>query len=1106
MAGIQRHSGRALMAAAVLASAVLTIGSVGDPSTTQAAPPPADAIPDEGLPASTIAASALVSERTEILEAGVVGYNYANDSFPNTNIRVTSFAEIGTTMYVGGKFTQVEIAATGERFDQPFLAAFDRTSGAWIDSFTPTLDGNVWDLKATADGRLVVAGQFTNINGASGTNAVAMLDATTGDVDPTWRANLVLTGSSQRALARTLDIEGDFLYIGGNFTRITDTAGVTRNAGQLARTRISNGVVDGAFLPNINGIVFDVDATPDRVYAAGNFLYVNDVFSVGLATLQPSDGQFVPGLQPYVRTYIRNTANSFQQGVLALDDSDEVWLVGAQHARQVYEESDFSMIRSWVSDPWGDGQAVAELNGFVYTGSHANGTSFLYRDAIRWPELTGQTSRLPIRWMGGFDTATNEQVDWYPQIGTQNGEGSWELFGDSTGCLWTGGDFNRGSFDGNVARYVGGFAKFCASDSTAPEPPTSPTATVAGNGGINLAWTGSTDDRGGQVRYELLKNDGIFASFISIETFRDPDGLPTDRYFVRAMDVTGNRSATTSVFTAEGTDTTAPSTPQDLTATLDDVTGEVELAWTAATDNVAVTEYVLFDAGVEIARSTEPTVTVAAPAPGIHYYQVLAVDAAGNEGNRTPSTIITIVGDDVTPPGTPTDLDASLDDGDVTLTWTAPNDDVGVVDYLVFDTDVQIGVVTDTTLTLPDVAIGDHFYQVLARDAAGNESNRTASAIITIAGLDTTPPRTPINLVGTIIDNGAQPDDVRLDWEPRDPDGDVTGYIVFRNGIEIQRTTGPTTIVVAPGDGNHWYQVRAFDAAGNESFKTPSTLVTIESVDTTPPRTPINLVGSIIDNGAQPDDVRLDWEPRDPDGDVTGYIVFRNGIEIQRTTDPTTLIVNPGAGSHWYQVRAFDAAGNESFKTPSTRIDIVDAAGDVEPPRTPRDLVGVVQATGDVALSWTASVDNVGVTGYIVFRNGVEIQRTTDTEALIAAPGDGDHYYQVRAFDAAGNESFKTPSTLVTIVGVDVNAPNTPRDLVATLEANGDVTLTWTASVDNVGVAGYIVFDTGAEIQRVTNTSAVIVSPAAGPHWFQVRAFDDAGNESFKTPSTRIDL
>ncbi len=186
----------------------------------------ADQIPDDGLPAAPIAASPLVSRRTEVLQAGVVGINKANDTFAVTDISVAAIAEIGDTIYIGGKFTQVETAADLQRYDQRFLAAFDRTTGAWIDTFRPTIDGNVWDLKATDDGRLIVAGQFTNVNGEPNTSAVAMLDPATGAVDPNWRVDLQLTGSSNWPLARALDIQGGLVYIGGNFTRITGSNGV----------------------------------------------------------------------------------------------------------------------------------------------------------------------------------------------------------------------------------------------------------------------------------------------------------------------------------------------------------------------------------------------------------------------------------------------------------------------------------------------------------------------------------------------------------------------------------------------------------------------------------------------------------------------------------------------------------------------------------------------------------------------------------------------------------------------------------------------------------------------------------------------------------------
>lgn len=456
---------RSLLVGAVAAAGLVV---AGPPPSQAADPSPAEAgTPGVAGPVSVSALNRadrseipqLVSTTTEPLQAGVVGINKQNDTFPKTDISVAAIAEVGNTIYVGGKFTSVEIAATGQRIAQPFLAAFDRTTGAWINSFRPTINGNVWDLKATGDGRLIVAGQFTAVNGQPNTTGVAMLDAATGALDPTWRVSLSLTGSTRWPIARTLDIEAGKLYIGGNFTRIAGSNGQITQVIQMARVDLSTGNVDRSFIPNFGGIVFDVDAVGARVYAVGDFLYVNGTWSIGLGVLQTANGSLVPGLQPWVRTDVSDTTRSYQQAVLALDD--QIWQVGSQHNRQVYSPSNYALIRSWISAPHGDGQALATGGGVVYSGSHANGSTRLYQDAYRSSGLVGATSSKPIRWMGAFSTLSLEHLTWYPDIGSQNGEGSWELFVDSTDCLWTGGDFNRGSVVGGTTRYVQGFAKFC---------------------------------------------------------------------------------------------------------------------------------------------------------------------------------------------------------------------------------------------------------------------------------------------------------------------------------------------------------------------------------------------------------------------------------------------------------------------------------------------------------------------------------------------------------------------------------------------------------------------------------------------------------------------
>lgn len=452
---------RSLVVALAVAAIVIPMSSSGVANVVGAA------VADTAGPASTTGLARperlqlprLVSTITEPLLAGVVGINRLNDTFPDTDISVAAIAEIGDIIYVGGKFTQVEIAATGQRINQRFLAAFARDTGAWIPTFRPVIDGNVWDLKATDDGKLIVAGQFTSVNSAANTSGIAMLDPATGIVDPTWRVNLARSGSTRWPMARAIDIDGDLLYIGGNFTRITGTDGRLAQVVQIARVELSTGNVDPSFVPEFDGIIFDVDADGDRVYVVGNFLFVNGVFSIGLGVLKSSNGSMVPGLEPWVRTSVGNTLHSYQQAVLVLDN--QVWQAGSQHSRQVYRRSDHALSRSWVSAPSGDGQALAAGDDVVYTGSHAHGESRIFQDAVRSPGLNGATSSRAVRWMAAFSTISQQHLAWVPQISSENGEGSWELFVDSTDCLWTGGDFNRGSFVNGGSRYVQGFAKFC---------------------------------------------------------------------------------------------------------------------------------------------------------------------------------------------------------------------------------------------------------------------------------------------------------------------------------------------------------------------------------------------------------------------------------------------------------------------------------------------------------------------------------------------------------------------------------------------------------------------------------------------------------------------
>jgi hypothetical protein len=79
----------------------------------------------------------------------------------------------------------------------------------------------------------------------------------------------------------------------------------------------------------------------------------------------------------------------------------------------------------------------------------------------------------------------------------------------------------------------------------------------------------------------------------------------------------------------------------------------------------------------------------------------------------------------------------------------------------------------------------------------------------------------------------------------------------------------------------------------------------------------------------------------------------------------------------------------------------------------------------------------------------------------------------------------------------DTQAPSTPTGLSVGSVTASSVSLSWPASTDNVGVAGYDIYRNGTGIDTVTSTSDTVVGLACGSSYtFGVDAFDAAGNVS----------
>ncbi|MEU8176932.1 discoidin domain-containing protein [Microbispora hainanensis] len=174
--------------------------------------------------------------------------------------------------------------------------------------------------------------------------------------------------------------------------------------------------------------------------------------------------------------------------------------------------------------------------------------------------------------------------------------------------------------------------------------------------------------------------------------------------------------------------------------------------------------------------------------------------------------------------------------------------------------------------------------------------------------------------------------------------------------------------------------------------------------------------------------------------------------------------------------------------------------GDTQAPTAPSNLAYTEPGAGQIRLTWSASTDNVGVTGYDIYANGVlrtsvagNVTTYTDTQ-----PADATVTYYVRAKDAAGNES--ADSNTVTRNGAtgDTQAPTAPGDLAYTETTPGQVKLTWTPSTDNVGVTGYDVYANNVLRGSVAGnvTTYTDSQPITATVTYYVRAKDAAGNVS----------
>ncbi|MET8048948.1 fibronectin type III domain-containing protein [Streptosporangium sp. NPDC005286] len=214
------------------------------------------------------------------------------------------------------------------------------------------------------------------------------------------------------------------------------------------------------------------------------------------------------------------------------------------------------------------------------------------------------------------------------------------------------------------------------------------------------------------------------------------------------------------------------------------------------------------------------------------------------------------------------------------------------------------------------------------------------------------------------------------------------------------------------------------------------------------------------------------------------------------------------------------ASGNLSewrdWQTPT-----LNDAGDTTPPSTPGTPAASNVTTTSATLTWAASTDQggSGLAGYNVYHEQGATdpqlgQSTTNSITLTGLTANTQYQMYVRARDGAGNLSGNSqPVTFTTTTGGgDTSPPTAPAGLAASGTTSTGTNLSWTASMDDTGVAGYDILRApgasgGTFTQAGTSTTTSFSDTGLTPsttYRYQVRARDAAGNTSPVSNTTEV--
>ncbi len=387
---------------------------------------------------------------------------------------VRDMEEYDGRMYVAGKFLDV-LGPDGSTHAQPYLAAFDLETGNWDQSFRPVVDGIIYSIDITSDGRLFVGGEF-----AGGS---ALYDARTGTRNAVYSPGISLSWGPPAVF--DVEVVGSSVYLAGRFSSAQGTV-----LSNLARVNATTGALDTGWTPKADPDTavqseagqlvhaLAVDTSRNRVYLAVKFGGINgNADAAYFAIVNTSDGALVSGLAQGLPAGIPSHGEVTSMTMEDVQfEGDRVYLGGSAHQTMLLKASDLSVDATFHSNQGvgdnaagGDTQVIAIGANTIWSGCHCWGSvgpyqigsyataPMTYAQYLQWTYDFGTINpfgQQRVRGGYGINKATEKLVPLTIDVTGQ--AGACAIVEDSHGRVWFGGQFSN---VGSTGRVVNGMIR-----------------------------------------------------------------------------------------------------------------------------------------------------------------------------------------------------------------------------------------------------------------------------------------------------------------------------------------------------------------------------------------------------------------------------------------------------------------------------------------------------------------------------------------------------------------------------------------------------------------------------------------------------------------------